>query len=108
MIEIPTTLILGAGASAHLGYPVGKDLVNQICQRLLHNNTSTFKALLRHAYSGDMLFSFKYSLSRSLYPSIDTFLETNQEYIELGKLLITYVLKDNEDYDRLFPPNDPG
>jgi len=33
MITKPTTLILGAGSSVHCGYPLGQDLINQLCTR---------------------------------------------------------------------------
>ena len=40
MITKRTLLILGAGASNHIGYPIGRDLINQIC---LSNNIEKFK-----------------------------------------------------------------
>ena len=34
MIEKPTVLILGAGASNHVGFPLGNGLKNEICNRI--------------------------------------------------------------------------
>lgn len=42
MITKRTVLILGAGASSHLGYPIGRDLIDQICQS---NNIQKFKEI---------------------------------------------------------------
>ena len=39
MITEPTVLILGAGASAPFGFPVGRQMLIQICEHLRDSNT---------------------------------------------------------------------
>lgn len=103
-IPVNTVLILGAGSSRHAGYPLGVDLLNQICDRLQHQQVH---AEISARYSKDALEEFRVRLSRSNYRSIDTFLEQNQDCSELGKLLIADRLKDCEDVNALFPPQSP-
>jgi len=105
MITTPTVLILGAGASAHLGYPLGQGLINEICNCCLTNRIPTE---ISNTYSQSMLSEFRIHLSRSGYLSVDAFLEKHPNYNDLGKLLITHCLKQHENEDRLFPPHNPG
>ena len=100
-ISVPTVLILGAGSSNHAGYPIGADLLNQICDRLLHHRVHSEIAA---KHSPEALEEFRVRFSRSGYRSIDTFLERNEDCSELGKLLIADRLKDCENVNALFPP----
>jgi hypothetical protein len=105
MISKPTVLILGAGASNHAGYPLGSELLNEICIRLANN---AIPEEIKKQYSPDKLEGFRQRLSRSNYWSIDAFLEWNDDCRDLGKLLIAACLKDKESVDRLFPPHSPN
>ena len=105
MINKPTVLILGAGASNHLGYPIGIQLVNMICQK---EKIEKFKKLNEKQIPEDHIDDFIKILSRAQYYSIDGFLEENSKFIEIGKLFITYILKQIEIESQLFPPNNPG
>ena len=40
MIKKPTAFVLGAGASQAYGFPLGAELVDQICDRIGHGNAS--------------------------------------------------------------------
>lgn len=103
MIKTPTVLILGAGASEHLGYPLGRTLIKQIC------GAPTRSTILPvEKFSEADVTRFISRLSRSDPNSIDAFLEQNPEEIELGKYLITQQLKLCENEGQLFPPNDAG
>lgn len=99
MITKPTVLILGAGASWHLGYPLGQDLIQNICARLKENG---LPQEIKKTYSDQERHDFYMGLSRGQYGSIDAFLEENPQYIELGKILITDRLKQCENEDKLF------
>lgn len=109
MIDTPTVLILGAGASSHLKYPLGSQLVDQICGW-------TWKDLFAFIPSkrGKLLYnprdieSFQARLSFGVYSSVDAFLEKNPVDIPLGKFLIAKALKAKEDRSKLFSPNNPG
>ncbi len=104
MIATPTVLILGAGASTHCGYPLGRDLVAQLCQ------SKGTKALdgLPKGWSAERVTSLLTKLSRSDPMSIDAFLESHRDDDALGKYLIAHQLKRCEELDRLFPPHDAG
>lgn len=104
MIEIPTTLILGAGASRHVGYPLGSELINEICSIA----SSIQETDLPERCTREDVEQFKHRLSRSGHYSIDAFLETAPEYSALGKYLIAKTLKAKENVDHLFPPNNSG
>lgn len=105
MITKPTVLILGAGASNHLGYPLGGQLINSICNSKI---ISEFKAINNKNFSDDLINSFIHNLSRAQYYSIDSFIEKNNVYLNIGKVFISFVLKKYEMIDNLFPPNNPG
>jgi len=101
MISKRTVLIIGAGASDHLGYPVGSQLINQIVSL---PGTEIFKNI----YNEEVIKNFQFRLKRYGSYSIDDFLENNREFIEMGKSFIAYCLKKYEDEDKLFPPYNSG
>ncbi len=105
MIKRPTVLILGAGASAHVGYPVGIKLLNEVC-RLGGDTTPKIDGSLTP--DGAAVSDFLLRLSRSGFYSVDAFLEENPEFTNLGKYLTAKCLKKYEDESRLFAPHSPG
>ena len=104
MISKPTVLVLGAGASTRCGYPLGRQLVNQLCQ--LRGSAELDN--LPDGWTRDGVERFLRKLSLSDPSSIDAFLETNRDEASLGKFLIARQLKKREDIDGLFPPHDSG
>ena len=104
MISKPTVLVLGAGASTHCGYPLGRVLVNE----LFKLRGSAELDHLPDGWSRDGVERFLTKLSLSDPSSIDAFLEANRDEASLGKFLIARHLKKLEDIDRLFPPHDSG
>lgn len=104
MIAKPTVLVLGAGASVHVGYPLGGDLVNDLCRQ---RNSDLDNGLPMH-WTAEAANSFLTRLSRAGHYSIDAFLETVPDQADLGKYLIARELKRHEDIDKLFSPNNPG
>jgi kynurenine formamidase len=105
MITPRTVLILGAGASSHIKYPLGQELKNKLCESIPRIKLNE---LPKGRWQLDELERFRITLSRSLYGSIDAFLEGHPNFMDLGKYLITRELKQCEDIDRLFSPHDPG
>jgi hypothetical protein len=101
MITTPTVLILGAGASAPFGYPVGSDLTEQI--KLYSTPGQWLQILLREAgFFDEQISKFRDALRKSQRPSIDAFLETYEEdFMEIGKTAIAAVLMDHEKPDTL-------
>ncbi|MCA9317371.1 MAG: hypothetical protein KDB73_17935, partial [Planctomycetes bacterium] len=104
MIETPTVLVLGAGASVHANYPLGGQLVNQICQ--LRGSAELDD--LPEGWTRTEAEDFCTRLSRSGHYSIDAFLGSDVEHAALGKYLLARVLKAREVTDRLFPPHSSG
>lgn len=104
MVEVPTVLILGAGSSVHCGYPLGGQLVSQLCRL---RGTAELDGL-PEGWTREEAETLLTRLSRSGHYSIDAFLEANRGQADLGKFLIARELKKSEDIDRLFPPANSG
>lgn len=101
MISKKTVLILGAGASSHLHYPIGSQLVDQIVSL---NGAEIFKDI----YPVNRIKEFQLHLSRYGCISIDEFLEKNRDFVDIGKGFIGYCLNKYEVENNLFPPHNPG
>lgn len=101
MIETPTTLILGAGASAPYGYPVGNEL-----KRRIINSTEIGRNIIEiySNYTKKELSKFANELRGSRQPSIDSFLSNNEEYSDIGKLAIVDVIAQCEYEDLITNP----
>jgi hypothetical protein len=94
-------LVLGAGASAHLHYPLGRELINRIA-------ALSQDALAYPIAQGWEPRQFIEELSYSDPNSIDAFLTKHPEWSELGRYLITLVLKGHERMTAMFPPATAG
>jgi hypothetical protein len=111
MITKKTVFILGAGASVAYGYPTGFELREEIrkflanfpenerCPKDQIGHLNFFKEL---GYEPKDLKKFEQSLLRSGTYSIDKFLEQRDDCVELGKILIAYILKRKELPSMLF------
>jgi hypothetical protein len=104
MITKKTVLILGAGASAHLEYPLGKQLVDEI----LSAGGTAFWNLLEPHFKRSDAEKFQEFLRFSDCSSIDEFLRTHEHRAKLGKFLIAHILKQKESLERPFHPKDSG
>ncbi len=104
MVTSPTVLILGAGSSIHVGYPLGSQLVAELCAHRGEPAMNNLPAGWTSTEANDFLTR----LSRSGYYSIDAFLETVPDQAALGKYLIARELKRRERVDALFPPLSTG
>jgi len=112
MIMDDSVFILGAGASAAYGYPTGFELAEEI-KNFLRNFlydpkfASKEKADLNGFFNQlvtplSRLEQFYDSLLKASTYSIDKFLENRPDYLDLGKLLIAYMLKKKENDYALF------
>lgn len=99
-----TTLILGAGSSVHCGFPLGMRLIADIAK--MRNTGNSFS--LPSGWHQDDVDDFIVRISRSAHYSIDAFLETAPESMDIGKYLIAVSLKKLEKIDSLFPPHESG
>lgn len=97
MIETPTVLILGAGASKPYGYPLGIDLKNSILHKvreMYENDTGWVDEL---EIDDGLIDGFIKRLYDSNRPSIDSFLNYQIEsYAEIGKIAIVDVISNCE------------
>ncbi len=104
MINKKTVLILGAGASAHVGYPLGRQLVDNICGQ----SKTILTDEISDVWGEEEVNGFISRLSRAGFYSIDAFLETVSEQASLGKYLLAREIKRHEQIGNLFSPKDPG
>ncbi len=105
MINTPTVLILGAGASAPYGFPLGRGLRDLVCG--ISAPTVTVVAAAAGHDEGQVE-EFVTTLRHSGYTSVDWFLEDRTEFISVGKAAIAAALIPLELPERLFPPHAPG
>ena len=101
-ITLNTVLILGAGASAPYGFPLGKKLRDQVCGFADHRGYKFLFGDMGHPESE--LRAFVDELKFSPYTSVDVFLENNPDFLTIGKRAIAAALFPLEQEDRLFPP----
>lgn len=108
MINIPTVLVLGAGASRHCDYPLGQPLYDRIIDCLQNAESLDLSKLekvddfIRHRgdvqialagnYEKREIISFRESLKLADRSSIDKFLESRSDLIRIGKLCIAQSL----------------
>jgi hypothetical protein len=110
MIQSPTVLILGAGASAEYGLPIGAALITQIVDAL--GETGVLRqALVNAQLSQADLEDFACHLAGADLTSIDAFLEKNtQKFVQIGKACIATMIlfREQDARTRLFvnPPSD--
>jgi len=90
MIEVPTVLVLGAGASCPFDFPSGKKLVTIIIQNL-EPGTILYNILSKHDFKKDIS-SFRHALLRAQPLSIDAFLEYRPDFEKIGKEAIAGTL----------------
>ena len=83
---------MGASASAHLGYPLGRGLKQKIINITEPNNRRERKHMNDFGFEDPYIDGFRNILSQSPRPSIDWFLEDNQDYMEIGKFFIAQAL----------------
>jgi hypothetical protein len=106
MINDKVTLVLGAGASAPYGFPLGTSLMLSVISKL--NNQSTHFDQKISTVLSDMGFDYQAQrmfineLRGAHQPSIDAFLqERGQEFLGIGKAAIAAALIPYEDLDGL-------
>ncbi len=108
MIEKPTVLVLGAGASYDYGFPTGRGLLVNACADILNRSydgtgrpvstpdTPLQRSLIECGFSWDEIVSFVNKLRDSNQPSVDEFVANQPDYVEIGKALIASVILSSE------------
>jgi hypothetical protein len=120
MAQSPTVLILGAGASAPYGFPIGRGLIEQVEDLARSLADPKGPAISPHLAKLQPLFSatgftsedaaaFHGDLVASQCASIDSFLEYQSGRTQqVGKLLIAAAIAFCEKWDQLLRPRTPS
>jgi hypothetical protein len=88
VITLPTTLVLGAGASEPYGYSLGPNLVQHI-----RRGREGMKPFLEQlGCNRDVIDDFCQSLARSALNSIDAYLARVERHRDVGRLALAYQL----------------
>jgi hypothetical protein len=96
-------IVLGAGASAPYGFPLGETLLSEI--RGTSYPTKLFEGL---GITSDQVEEFRRSLAGSTVSSIDRFLELRPEHSKPGKALLAWVLSEAEFRNDLYSERSAG
>lgn len=101
MIDKPTTIVLGAGASMPYGFPSGEGLRKNICRSI--GLRSFLPRSLHNLYgiSPDETVEFIKAFLYSGVSSIDSFLSKNSRYVKIGKLCIAVDLCTKENFQNV-------
>ncbi len=107
MITKKTVLILGAGASRHLGFPTGIELKDQIlnydAEKIKQSmNSDPIWGYILSKFSYETCSKFFNALKKSGKQAVDAFLEHRHELIDLGKAIISRILISCEREELLF------
>lgn len=103
MIDTETVFVLGAGASAHLAYPLGDELREQIIEGLSSPGSPRFRELSELDFTNKEITSFVNDFRYSGVMSIDAFLEHRRKFLNVGKCAIAQALIPRENLGALFP-----
>ncbi|MBU0715299.1 MAG: hypothetical protein KJ964_08080 [Verrucomicrobia bacterium] len=99
----PIVFVLGAGASATYGFPLGTELK----QRMLgHLNRKAEVRMAKLGFDKELVSAFRESLKYSQHATIDIFLEHKTNFRELGSYLIASTIMPLEVADNLFSKRD--
>lgn len=107
MIQRQTLFILGAGASSPYGFPTGEALVSEIITELSNRGLPLHNILVELEHRPGDIDEFRDALQGSALGSIDAFLESNREFLNLGKLAIAYRLLSRGQYRSHFGRTNP-
>jgi hypothetical protein len=100
-----TVLVLGAGASAPYGFPLGHQLKSQIIDTTAGDNTvSQRRNQFKEAgFDEKEIREFHADLLRSIHPTIDAFLEDRPSRRNIGAFAIAQELMSLENQEKFFP-----
>jgi hypothetical protein len=105
LIRTKTVFVLGAGASQPYGLPLGSELFNSTIVNFINNAAIKTELLNTTPFPRDKYGEFVSALRYSGLASVDAFLEKREEFIDIGKSMITVELLRKEDRDILWTDN---
>jgi len=101
LISENTLFVLGAGASAPYGLPLGSELRTLTCDMGNQNNAVIDRVLQDGEFTlGDIRRLSRIFLESNV-PSIDAFLETQHHLLDIGKALIAAIISSKEDPNKI-------
>jgi NAD-dependent SIR2 family protein deacetylase len=106
VITHSTVFVIGAGASAPYGLPLGRGLLTNILERYKDKAGNTPKLLNTTEFTPGEVRSFVDALRYSGLQSVDAFLERRPEYLEIGKSIMGIELLQAEIHERLWQADD--
>ncbi len=108
MIDHPTLFVMGAGASKPYGFPSAFGLLQEVFRSL--QRVEDRKALSYIGFTDiDQMQSLMKDLTESGFNSVDEFLETRTEFLELGRAAIVLCIARLERDQNFFKDSDvPG
>ncbi len=101
VFDVKTVLVLGAGASYHLGFPLGATLCQNILDNTSDPDSRTFKELMAMGFSKEQISAFHHEFAKSAAATIDDFLSTREEFVDIGRASIAQELIKYEDTAKL-------
>jgi hypothetical protein len=108
MIVKPTVFVLGAGAMADYGFPIGWQLVRQVIDNF-QPRTKWRELLIEHGHCTDQkIDEFLNALGGSAQNSVDAFLEEREEFLDIGIAAMSIALIHNEVPQKLYEQSDPS
>lgn len=99
-----TTLVVGAGASAPFGFPLGSELKTIVTQYA--RERSIRNRLEQLNYPASHLDELDECLRYGRYQTIDEFLDAKKRFREIGGYIIAEAILNQENHDRVFPARD--
>jgi len=95
VIETPTTLVLGAGASVAYGLPLNSELTSKL-YRLSSSSEFGHRALITAGFGTAEITGFSEEFRASQALSIDDFLTHRIDYSRIGKAAIAAIIREHE------------
>jgi hypothetical protein len=102
MITVPTVFVLGAGASAPYGLPLGIQLRLDIFKNYTMDTDRSVHLFNTTKFRRPDIDKFVDALRYSGLLSVDAFLERRPEFMEIGKSMMGVELLHGEVHDRLW------
>jgi hypothetical protein len=97
-----TVFVLGAGASAPYGLPLGNQLFQHVIDDFSTDTAISSDFLNAAPFNQKNIDGFIYALRYSGFTSVDEFLEKRQEFVEIGKAIMAIELLTREKGDPLW------
>jgi hypothetical protein len=105
MITEKMVFVLGAGASAPFGFPVGAKLFGEVINHLLQpSDQERICKLASDEFNLEHVASFRETLLHSGQQSVDAFLEYRREFLDVGKAVMATLLVGREASVPLWQP----